>query len=428
MATTSTALGAGSGSHRLLPAHARPWRRVLGTALLSAICLPLMVGPVADPVSAQSPPSAEQARQRREEIKREQARVAAELEPLTATDDDLNKALQATNNRVRSQQARVSDAQRAADEAQQNADRLAGEQARLLAEVDQLKERVRDRAVSAYVNPQGKVGSEDLLLNSGDLGEAERKKEFVETVTAGSDDAVDQMRAVRQSLEQVRVESEAAASEARSRRASLDSELAAMKESQAQQAKVKAMIESRIHGYKREAAQLQAEDTNMQKVIADAQRRYQQQLAEAAQRRASAAASPAPASPAAPIASGGSPAANGGFRWPIAPRISQEFGGSHPGIDIVASMGTPVAASNGGVVISAGWNNGGYGNLVLIDHGGGIVTAYAHLSAVSVSAGTFLDSGTIIGAVGSTGHSTGPHLHFEVRVNGSVQNPRAYLR
>ena len=114
--------------------------------------------------------------------------------------------------------------------------------------------------------------------------------------------------------------------------------------------------------------------------------------------------------------------------WPIAPRVSQEFGvNGHPGIDLVASIGTPIAASKGGVVISAGWNNGGYGNLVLIDHGGGIVTAYAHQSQILVSAGQFVSQGQIIGLVGSTGNSTGPHLHFEVRVNGQAVDPLGYL-
>ena len=423
----------------------RPQRRLAVVAVLTAFCLSVLAGPLAEAGSAQSQPSPDQARQRREEIRKQQSQIAADLQPLAATDEELNKALEATNNQVRTQQAKVNDAQRAADEAQRNADWLAADQARLQTEVDQLKAKVRDRAVSAYMNPQGKVDQEALLLQTSDLTEAERKKEFVATVTGTNDDAVDKLRAVRQSLEQTRSDSENAAADARTRRSRLDTELATMKESQAQQAKVKAMVDSRIQSYKREAAELRAEDASMQQIIEEAQRRYQQQLEEAARQRAAQAAaqqaaaqqagaqrapSGAPAPAPAPPSGGGSAAANGSFHWPLVPTmISQEFGGAngHPGMDMVASLGTPVAASNGGVVISAGWNNGGYGNLVLIDHGGGIVTAYAHLSAISVAAGTFLNGGTIIGAVGSTGNSTGPHLHFEVRVNGAVQNPRNYL-
>lgn len=418
--------------------------------VLAAVLIPMLLGPAADATNTQNKPAPtpDQARQRREEIRRQQARIAADLEPLKATDAELNEALQATNAQVRAQQAKVSDSQRAADEAQRNADRLAAEQARLQKEVDGLKLKVRDRAVSAYVNPQGKVDQEAMLLQTRDLTEAERKKEFVESVTGANDDAVDKLRAARQSLDQTRADSEAAAAEALERKAALDGELSTLKESQAEQQKVKAMVDRRIAGYKAEAAELSAEDQNMQKVIEDAQRRYQAELAAAAerQRQADAAAAQQRAAAARPAPSNGAvstpgsggatiaaappaPAtgAGNGYIWPISPRVSQEFGGGHPGMDLVASIGTPIVASRGGVVISAGWNNGGYGNLVLIDHGGGIVTAYAHQSQIAVSAGTFVNQGQVIGYVGSTGNSTGPHLHFEVRVNGKVQSPRAYV-
>jgi murein DD-endopeptidase MepM/ murein hydrolase activator NlpD len=122
------------------------------------------------------------------------------------------------------------------------------------------------------------------------------------------------------------------------------------------------------------------------------------------------------------------PSTGGGMIWPIAGRVSQEYGhNGHPGIDIFAPEGTPIWAAKGGVVISAGMNNGGYGNLVLIDNGGGIVTAYAHQSRILVSVGQSVSQGQTIGLEGSTGNSTGPHLHFEVRVNGSTVNPRNYL-
>lgn len=111
---------------------------------------------------------------------------------------------------------------------------------------------------------------------------------------------------------------------------------------------------------------------------------------------------------------------------PLPLRVSTEFGeNGHPGIDLVAPMGTPIPAAAGGVVLTAGWNNGGYGNYVVIDSGS-FITAYAHMSSVSTSAGAFVSQGTIVGLVGSTGNSTGPHLHFEYRVGGSTRNPRSY--
>jgi murein DD-endopeptidase MepM/ murein hydrolase activator NlpD len=119
-----------------------------------------------------------------------------------------------------------------------------------------------------------------------------------------------------------------------------------------------------------------------------------------------------------------------GFIWPVNAPITSPFGWRwgrmHEGIDLGAAYGTPIAAAASGVVIYAGWE-GGYGNLVVIDHGGGLATAYGHQSRIAVSVGQSVSQGEIIGYVGSTGHSTGPHLHFEVRVNGQAVDPLGYL-
>lgn len=118
--------------------------------------------------------------------------------------------------------------------------------------------------------------------------------------------------------------------------------------------------------------------------------------------------------------------------WPAAGYVSSpyglRFGGTefHQGIDIAAEMGTPIVATADGVVTAAGWN-GGYGNMVDIDHGSGIVTRYGHASAVAVTVGQEVRRGEVIAYVGSTGRSTGPHVHYEVRVNGAPVNPAAYL-
>ena len=131
-------------------------------------------------------------------------------------------------------------------------------------------------------------------------------------------------------------------------------------------------------------------------------------------------------------ASGGSsaPPSSSGLIWPCGGPITSPFGmrwGSlHPGIDIGASSGTPIKAAASGVVLTAGYN-GGYGNLVVLDNGNGIATAYAHQSQIAVSVGQTVSQGQVIGYVGSTGFSTGPHLHFEVRVNGSPVDPMGYL-
>jgi murein DD-endopeptidase MepM/ murein hydrolase activator NlpD len=98
----------------------------------------------------------------------------------------------------------------------------------------------------------------------------------------------------------------------------------------------------------------------------------------------------------------------------------------HPGIDIGAPQGATIAASAGGRVIFAGWY-GGYGNAIIIDHGGSMSTLYGHCSQIFVSEGQDVQRGQAIGAVGMTGRATGPHLHFEVRVNGVPVDPTSRL-
>ena len=99
----------------------------------------------------------------------------------------------------------------------------------------------------------------------------------------------------------------------------------------------------------------------------------------------------------------------------------------HTGIDIAAPRGTPVKAADGGQVIQASYDSG-YGNCILVYHGGGMATWYAHLQGFNCSVGQNVSKGQVIGFVGSTGLATGPHLHFEVRINGVPQNPMQYLQ
>jgi murein DD-endopeptidase MepM/ murein hydrolase activator NlpD len=116
------------------------------------------------------------------------------------------------------------------------------------------------------------------------------------------------------------------------------------------------------------------------------------------------------------------------FAWPIAGSVSQPFGhNGHPGIDLVGPNGGAVGATAGGTVTSAGWNAGGYGNMVDLDHGGGWSSKVAHLSRVDVRVGQQVGKGQLLGAEGTTGNSTGPHVHFEIRRDGTLQDPAALI-
>jgi murein DD-endopeptidase MepM/ murein hydrolase activator NlpD len=116
------------------------------------------------------------------------------------------------------------------------------------------------------------------------------------------------------------------------------------------------------------------------------------------------------------------------FDWPVGTGyISQGYWGAHRAIDIAAPTGTAIRASDGGYVSFAGWTDVGYGYLVVVDHANGYVTYYAHLSNFYVTSGQAVNRGDVIGAVGSTGWSTGPHIHFEIRSEGIPYNPLTYL-
>ncbi|WP_432642740.1 murein hydrolase activator EnvC family protein [Acidaminococcus sp.] len=126
----------------------------------------------------------------------------------------------------------------------------------------------------------------------------------------------------------------------------------------------------------------------------------------------------------------------GQFMWPVNGEITSPFGWRvhpiwgtqifHAGLDIGADYGDPVHAADSGTVVYAGWM-GGYGNAVMIDHGGGLVTLYGHNSSITVSEGQQVGKGETIALAGSTGNSTGPHCHFEVRIHGEVTSPLQYL-
>lgn len=182
----------------------------------------------------------------------------------------------------------------------------------------------------------------------------------------------------------------------------------------------------------------QAQENQLQSMIVEREREVEAALAaaraaarEAARRAAQLAGSTMPKE--------ASPGAPGDFSWPVSGPITSPFGmrldpvsgeftRMHTGIDIGAPQGATIVAAAPGRVIIAGWTDGGYGNMVVIAHGDGLSTVYAHCSQVFVANGQDVQRGQAIAAVGTTGHSTGPHLHFEVRVGGQPVDPTNRLR
>lgn len=143
-----------------------------------------------------------------------------------------------------------------------------------------------------------------------------------------------------------------------------------------------------------------------------------------------------------PASRGGRPAeparpSPGGFAWPLRGIITTSFRepgpywvqGYHTGLDVAAPMGSPIRASADGLVVEAesSGQNGGYGSYVKIDHGGGLISIYGHMAAVRASVGDRVTVASVIGTVGMTGNTTGPHVHWEIRQDGAIRDPLGYL-
>ncbi len=421
----------------------------LGVALLSLVAALVMILPVA--ASAQS--SSTEA-QKRDEVRRKKADLAASIDVMNASDDDLENAVRTLNENLKAQQARARDAAQASDEAKAHVDGINADVARKQAEVDALVGRVRARAIEIYVHPGGKFDTADEALHTADFTNAERKAELLDSATGHDNDVEDQLRAAKAGLESKRNESAVAEQEAELRRAEADAQVKQLQVAKEEKERVKAALDKRIADFQGEVSALNAEDARLTALILASQAASEGPDVVGAP-PAGAATGPTPTEaptttrPGTPPGSGAStttsrptsttrpsspPPAPGGvgrLSWPVGGTISSPYGprwgAFHPGIDISAPEGSPISASAPGVVIYAAMNGGGYGNLVLVDHGGGMVTAYAHQSRIAVSVGQSVSRGQLLGYVGCTGSCTGPHVHFEVRINGSTQDPMAYL-
>ena len=361
----------------------------------------VLVGMVGQPAGA-ADPSAD-----RERVRQERADAAAMLRAAEATDEELADAVEALGGAERAALGKAQQATRALQRAE-------AEVAETEDQLGRQRRAVADRAVRVYAD-QGRVPVLSGVFRPED---AARRLALAQVVQGRLVDAVDSTRAAVDDLTRRRQQQAAAAKQAaRALRQVVDAK--------SRSEKAQADLDRRIEGLRKEVDALEAEEAGLSELLAA---------------RASRAVVPPPdpPGPAGPVAAPGRGAAavpaggqsSSGFIWPVNGRLTSPFGPRwgrmHKGQDIGAPTGAPIKAAKAGRVIKAG-GGGGYGNLTLVDHGGGIVTAYAHQSRFGVGEGATVQQGQVIGYVGSTGHSTGPHLHFEVRVNGSQRNPRAYL-
>lgn len=276
----------------------------------------------------------------------------------------------------------------------------ATELVRLEERAAELRTTFETRAADIYKNGSGIPF--EVVLASGDVDQAIERSAFIRVIT----------RADRASLEEVQAGQVAVAAQ----RELLDAERQRLEQMQVEQEALRAEAE-RLRDSKALAAAAARQRVARLDEQQDELEEHAEELEELIRRnRATPVMASAPST--------------AGYVWPVCARVTSEYGRRwgrmHRGVDVDGSTGDPIGAAKEGVVIFAGWQ-GGYGRLTLIDHGDGVVTAYAHQSSQRVAAGQRVVRGERIGAVGNTGRSTGSHLHFETRVNGAAVNPRRFL-
>lgn len=253
-----------------------------------------------------------------------------------------------------------------------------------------------------------------ILFGSSSLGELMSNLDMIGEIMEADQRSYDQYVAAREKSEQIQAEYETMLDELDVRQAELESERAEL-EAQIEEATqlivdLEAQLETDRAAYEEQLAKEEALESEIQNMIAELERQ------EAAN----------------------SITSTGTYIWPLpgySPgsaygwRIHPIWGDMrfHAGEDIGAPTGTPILAADSGIATVIPDNGNGYGNYVIINHGGGRTTLYAHMSGFAVSNGASVTQGQTIGYVGSTGNSTGPHLHFEVRVNGATTDPKSYF-
>lgn len=373
----------------------RPGRFVL---LVLAILLATL------PAGAQE--SIDDARTDRERNRQEQREIAREINLLEADRAEILAVLDEMDQVVGAQIARVDTARQKLVAADADAAVYRQELEATEAERAALGRTAADLAVEAYIGGGGR--NSDIWFEAEDVDVASRRSALMRQVQGDLADAVDRLAGLEEDRGLLAERAQSIVLEAEAIRQEIAIEVAVLERDRNQQLELEAALSAKIDNWETQAQALDREEEELTSFIRS------RQLATV-------------------VSSAGLSAASAeGFVRPIDARPGSPFGNRrhpilgvyrlHAGVDFGAPTGTPIWAAKEGKVISAGWR-GGYGRTVLVEHSGGVTTLYAHMSKITTSVGAFVGRGEVIGLVGSTGQSTGPHLHFETRIAGKAKDP-----
>ena len=341
------------------------------------------------------------ANKKKTEAQQQLNKVNAEREKSLATLDAFEKEFIALQNSINDINEKINETDK---ELKVEEEKLQAATERAEKKYEYFKERFR------IVCEEGPVTYLELLFSAKNFCDFVDKIEIAKEITESDKKIFDEMEAIRVEVENSR------------------NQILELKNSQVESKNSLVEKQSQVSAKKREREQfiknLEKDAKSYQKIIDQ-----EEQAMQALKNRISSSLS---------SSSGGAKYVGGEFMWPsnctiitshFSPRRKNPVTGvykRHTGVDIGAAYGTPIFAANGGRVTLAGWNSG-YGNCVIIDHGGGKATLYAHMSSIGVSNGQKVTKGQTIGRVGSTGNSTGPHIHFEILINGTAVDPMQYF-
>lgn len=331
-----------------------------------------------------------------------------ELNESRAKEKSLGDQVNSLEQQINSKQSDIDELEASISEAQAKLETLEEELAVAEEKVNTQNENLNARLRNMYKN--GSVGFIDVLMDSGSFSEFLNNLSLVEKVYTSDQDVLEELQKAYDEIDAKKKEIETLQAE-------LSESKATMEEQKSSLEADKASVEKKKSEIAADSAETQRE---LDKLEADAQA-----LTSSIRNSGS---------------SSSSSKYNGGIMaWPVPSchTVSSGYGGRihpttgkykfHGGLDIPGSYGSAIVAANSGKVIWAGNRGDSYGNYVIIDHGGGVSTLYGHSSKVLVSTGQSVSRGQRIANVGSTGRSTGPHCHFEVRINGSRVNPTPYV-
>lgn len=347
------------------------------------------------------------------DLKKQQSEIQSQIDQTKKELESMQNQTDTVENQIKELDLKISTAQSELDNVEKeleiinaNIDQAEKDLAEAEKNIAEKTDTFNQRLRVMYKN--GNVGYLEVLLSSGDIKDFLSRQTMIESIAEQDKELIQYMKEQRDIVEQKKVELEAQRASVEITKSKLESRKRDLETVSRQKEDLMGRLVKDIDAYEKEYDKLNEYAKQIESKIVELQRNT-------------------------------NPYSGGVMLWPVEgySRISSSFGYRihpifnvqklHTGIDIPAPTGTKARAASDGIVIYADWL-GSYGKAVMIDHGGGIVTLYAHNSSILVSEGETVSRGQAISKIGSTGNSTGPHLHFEVRKNGAYVDPIPWLK